>query len=360
MTDLTKSGKPDFTLPDIVDNGDVIVALSQSKQWGIDKLNVGSFWQKDATGKDTIAWVFDTEVVKHIDLPPLKFQNYAVQAGGKSTHGSHVAGIISAMNNNIGTVGVGYGGMLSNIVVLGDNGSGAWFRLEKGLSFMLDKLRRDVSMKFFNHVANFSLGATIPKSQWPRGIVSKVKELYNEHNVVFVGAAGNAGHRGAENLSFPSVLPEFISTGSISINMDLSSFSSWGSGIDIVAPGDNIVSTVPKNRYRSYSGTSMASPFVSGIVMLMWSLKPELTNNEIYGIITGTAIDIKTKGEDKLSGFGIINPKGIVDKLLGESKEPDDPNGPDFSEIQKIVDVLQVQAESTLEEINNLQNLLNS
>ena len=328
----------DFRLPKIEDHGNVFLPFAQTQQWGIPLLKVEDVWKRGFTGKGVINWIFDTEVLRHEDLhhDQLRIQYFA-SANGKSEHGTHVSGITCAINDNKGVVGIAPGSEgIVNMVVLSDQGYGAWNNTETALKRMIDILKAN-EYPGKRHVVNMSMGANI--SSYPPGIVRHVKTLYEEYGVIFVGAAGNSGHDGNANLSFPSVLPEFISTGSIDNTGKISKYSSYGKGIDIMAPGSYIISTVGLNQYKAFSGTSMATPFVSGVVTLMLDMNPDLTPEQVYDAITTNAIDMHVQGVDDYTGYGLISPVDIMNDLVGDGSKPID------NELQDKIDQLTKELE---------------
>jgi subtilisin family serine protease len=145
-----------------------------------------------------------------------------------------------------------------------------------------------------------------------------IKKLTNQ-GVVVVCAAGNNGE---ENILYPAKYEEVITVGSYSdtILKDRSKFSSWGKELDIMAPGDKILSTYLNKGYAVLSGTSMATPVVSGVVALILSkYKAENKNlsvDEVKKMLYTTAIDVGNNGWDSHSGWGIINPESIFGEVV--------------------------------------------
>ena len=94
--------------------------------------------------------------------------------------------------------------------------------------------------------------------------------------------------------------------------MQLADFSNKVNNIDygISAPGDDIFSTLPNNKYGSNSGTSMAAPFVSGIVSIMRYYNPKLTTQETYRYLISSST--------KKNGINIINPQGAIELMMKE------------------------------------------
>ena len=181
-------------------------------------------------------------------------------------HGSHVAGIIGATGNN----GVGISGLapqvtLMNAKVLGDSGSGYTSDILEGVIWAAQNGAK---------VVNLSLGrdGTCSNSE---------RETMNwafGQGVVIVAAAGNSniGSSGS-----PANCDNVISVASTTSTDARSSFSNYGTGVDVAAPGSGTLSTVRAGGYASYSGTSMASPYVAALAGLLWSRNPSATAQQI-------------------------------------------------------------------------------
>ena len=84
-------------------------------------------------------------------------------------------------------------------------------------------------------------------------------------------------------------------------------FSTYGPEVDLAAPGVGITSTVPSSGYATWSGTSMATPHVTGCAALVWAANPALTNADIRNRLQSRAIDLGTPGVDNNYGYGLVN-----------------------------------------------------
>ena len=175
-------------------------------------------------------------------------------------HGTHVAGIIGAIKNGSGIVGVAPSCKLICIKVLSDNGHGGYASIEQGIQKAMD---------CGAHIINMSLGASVAP---PDSLRSKIQEATGR-GIIIVAAAGNDS--GAVN--YPAKYPEVIAVGAIDENGNLADFSSHGSEISVVAPGVNIYSTYLNNQFAVLRGTSQASPFIAGICALL--LSQDMQNN---------------------------------------------------------------------------------
>ena len=132
------------------------------------------------------------------------------------------------------------------------------------------------------------------------------------HNVVVVASAGNDSASGVE---YPAAYPGVISVGATDKTNARASYSAYGPGLDLVAPGDGIVSWAViqgSSRIGLWSGTSFSAPMVSGIVALMRSVDPGLTPTEAADMLESTAQDLGPAGWDPDFGYGLVNASAAV------------------------------------------------
>lgn len=128
---------------------------------------------------------------------------------------------------------------------------------------------------------------------------SVFQNLYN-NGVLTVAAAGNDG---GTSYVYPASFDGVISVGAVDSNENAASFSQSNDRVSISAPGVAVKSTLPGNRYASWSGTSMATPHVAGVAALIWSHYPTATSETIKNAMISTA---KSKGSDLRYGAGIV------------------------------------------------------
>lgn len=307
--------KSEFKLPDFkVHAVGTAQALSQIYPQGVKDLKIPSLW-KLTKGEGVVVAVLDTgcpkkhpDLSKNIDLSKCKsFISNEDIFDSFVGHGTHCSGTIAAIDNNQGIVGVAPDATIVSIKVLNRNGFGEDDSVINGLKYCLE-LKPDI--------INMSLGSPNPSSEMYK-IIKKINAL----NIPIVCSAGNAG---TEGVLYPANYDECIAVGSYSNSTirGRSLFSSWGETLDIMAPGEEVLSTYLDGQYSVMSGTSMSSPHVSGVIALMISyykkLNKTLTVDEIKSKLFSTAIDIKKAGKDKETGWGIINPE----KLFGTAGTP--------------------------------------
>jgi subtilisin family serine protease len=206
-----------------------------------------------------------------------------------NSHGSHVAGTIGARGNNgVGVAGVNWRVKLMALKFLDSQGGGALSDAVQAINYMVSMKRRGVNIR----VANNS---------WGGGGFSQ--SLYNAiaaaeaEGIIFVAAAGNSTN---DNDMFPSYpgsyeLNNVVSVAAIDANQNLASFSNYGaSTVDIAAPGVSILSTSKSGGYVSYSGTSMATPHVSGALALLLAAEPNLSVTDAINRLYMTGKDLPT------------------------------------------------------------------
>ncbi|NUM36315.1 MAG: S8 family peptidase [Candidatus Brocadiae bacterium] len=287
----------------------------QAMDWGIKTLRVYEIWKK-TQGEGVKVAVLDTGIIDHPDLKVnikggINFttsnpKDYVDRQG----HGTHVAGIIAAEDNAIGVIGVAPKAEIYAVKVLGDQGHGSFDMIVKGIDWAVDNKMDIISM---------SLGSSASSTQ----IHEAVKRAYKK-NITVVAAAGNDGDEYDDNdMGYPARYPETIAVGSINKYMKRSWFSSDGEELDIMAPGEEIYSTYLKNEYAILSGTSMATPFITGILALLISehrkskskKTPIDTPEQIREHLIRTADDAGEIGKDNFYGYGIVSPTKLMEGI---------------------------------------------
>jgi subtilisin len=207
-------------------------------------------------------------------------------------HGTHVAGTIAALNNNVGVVGVSYDVDLYAVKVLSAAGSGTLSGIAQGIEWAIDN---DMD------VINMSLGGSTGSST----LKQASDNAYNS-GIVVVAAAGNSGSFfGLINtIGYPARYDSVIAVGAVDANNNRASFSSVGNQLEVMAPGVDINSTLPGNQYGALNGTSMASPHVAGAAALILAKYPNMTNVEVRQKLRDTATNL---GSAFNYGHGVIN-----------------------------------------------------
>jgi subtilisin family serine protease len=220
-------------------------------------------------------------------------------------HATHVAGTIGAVGGNgIGVAGVCWDIQMISCKFLGKNG-GTTANAIKAVDYITD-LKIDHSMNIV--ATNNSWGGGGSSS-----LLQAAIERANAADILFIAAAGNNGTNNDVTASYPSNYPNanVIAVASVTSTGGLSSFSNYGATkVDLGAPGSGIYSTIPHKNgtpsYASYSGTSMATPHVTGAVALYASTHPGLSAAALKSAILGT-VTATTSLNNKCSTGGRLN-----------------------------------------------------
>ncbi|MBI2084630.1 MAG: S8 family serine peptidase [Candidatus Aenigmarchaeota archaeon] len=245
-------------------------------------------------------------------------------------HGSHVAGIITADGVDAKAKGVA---PLTGIIagkVLDSSGSGYFSDVVAAIYWAVDGedgVAGDVCITdnstgettctnddFNADAISMSLGTSQPYTY--KGFCDSVlPDLTNaikysrDRNVIVVVAAGNSGGAG---VSIPGCISYSTTVGAVDSADKIARFSGKGNAVDISAPGVNIFSSWLNNEYKTASGTSMATPMVSGTVALVKFAHPEYTVDQIESALFNTAKDLGKSGKDTSYGWGRVDAYGAV------------------------------------------------
>lgn len=209
-----------------------------------------------------------------------------------SGHGTHVAGIISAVTNN----GVGISGVSWNSKVMAikfiDGQYGTTANAIRSIRYAIENGAR---------ILNFSWGG-----EGRDMLLADTLEYARSSGAIMIGAAGNNSANLDTTPFYPASEISVMAVSATDQNDQIASFSNFGSVIEISAPGVTIASTM-LNSYHYNSGTSMAVPHVAGLAALLWSKNPSWTNEEVRNTIKASAYDLGTVGKDNYFGYGRIN-----------------------------------------------------
>ncbi|MCI0452828.1 MAG: S8 family serine peptidase, partial [Candidatus Latescibacteria bacterium] len=284
------------------------------------------------TGRDVLVGIIDTGVDwQHVDLAANIFVNTREIPGNRvdddgngyiddvrgwdfvnedndpdddNGHGTHVAGIVAAVGNNAaGVAGVSWTARILPLKFLSALGSGSTADAIRAVEYAT------------------AMGARLTNNSWG-GIgfslaLRSAIEAAADANILFVAGAGNAGVDIDVTPFYPASfdLDNVIAVGSTDAADELSSFSNYGAlSVHLAAPGSEILSTFPDDRYAFASGTSMAAPHVSGAVCLLWSLAPSLTYPEAKDAVLST-VDVLTALEGFTITGGRLNLAGMLASL---------------------------------------------
>tara|TARA_B110000444_G_scaffold260551_1_gene307995 strand:- start:1073 stop:2266 length:1194 start_codon:yes stop_codon:yes gene_type:complete len=298
----------ELKLPEFKVN-ETMSTLSQRIDWGLRQLNVPKTWSI-TRGEGITVMVIDTGHPVHPDIGDNAIEgkncipNEPIE--DENGHQSHCTGIICAKDNETGMVGVAPGSKCISVKALSKSGSGSYRGLAEALDYAIEMKPDLISM---------SLGGSSPSA----AMQSRIQKLY-DMNIPVICAAGNSGDGG---VNYPAAFDETIAVAAYDKYGNVANFSSKGEKVEWAAPGVSIYSTYLNDGYASLSGTSMACPFIAGVVALM--LAKHKKQEESTGMNDCKTIaqirehllkytnDKGAVGRDNSWGYGVID----VEKLIG-------------------------------------------
>jgi subtilisin family serine protease len=298
---------PIFRLPPLTVEA-TCVALAETIDWGLAAYNIPLAW-KQSRGEGVTVAVLDTGIdPQHPDLSEAiaELRDFTGSRGGPIDahgHGTHVAGTLAARQNDVGLIGLAPACRLLVGKVLRDDGSGDERAIAAGIDWACQQGADLLSLSF--------------GSPRPGGRMEQALRRAVEAGKFVLCAAGNDGR--ANSVNYPAKWPFTIAVGAVDRQGRLARFSSQGEELDVCAPGEDVLSAWPGGGYAKLSGTSMATPFVSGVVALMLAKHRRdgggtpLTNvDQLREHLARTATDAGPTGHDPHYGFGLINPAGLL------------------------------------------------
>jgi subtilisin family serine protease len=325
-----------ITLDETLATGPVAVpaAAERTVEWNVDKLGVEQVWKSGVTGEGVVVGIVDTGA--NVAHEALKAQyrgtnadgtfdhdyNFYDPVGGKTaayddhSHGSHVAGT-SVGGTADRLTGMAPGAKFIATKVFNSGGSGDTAKILKGLSWMLAPTKADGTG------ADPTKAPDLVSNSWGNSNGASLSYIdawkaFEAAGIIPVVAAGNSGR--PNTVGAPGSYPQSITVGATDINDKVASFSSRGPSKikdadgnfipkpDISAPGKDIISAgMSGNQYVKMSGTSMATPAVSGLIALLLSKFPTLNAEQVREVLAKSAVDIDAPGYDVNTGHGRVD-----------------------------------------------------
>lgn len=279
--------------------------------WNMQMLNVSSAW-KYSTGSGVVVALLDTLYTSaHPDLLPNLLPAIDVTGNNEenpalNAHGLHVAGIIGAVSNQYGVVGVAPDVSILPIRVFTETGA-TIYHILKGIDAAIENGAQVINMSFGTY-DRYNPSYDFPDLHYA---IKKAAQA----GILLVAAAGNTG---SDYLLYPAAYPEVIAVGSVGPDGERTYYSSYGKGLELMAPGGNsrlgrkaqVLSTIwdslVGDSYDYMEGTSMAAPHVSGVAALLIAhgIKDP---DYIRLILRETARDLGPPGYDEETGYGLVD-----------------------------------------------------
>ena len=315
--------------------------MAQTTDWGVTRIGAPTVWSGGATGTGVVVAVVDGGVdLSHPDLlvnvggqPHANCSGDTECATGGTNgqdsdndgHGTGVAGIVAAVNDGNGTVGVSPN---AKILAINCMEPGTFFSCLRGVYYAAGRDQNGVKVTSAPRaqVVNMSWGwndRDLNRCASCKTTIQTVMANAWSDGVVLVAAAGNAGNpRGTgDNVIWPARTGIPIAVSATDSANRRASWSSTGSQVDLAAPGASILSPYGNEAYATWNGTSAASPHVAGAAALILSAVPA-SNTQVRNWLLGTACDLGSKGVDAQYGSGLARADRAIAVATGGSPQP--------------------------------------
>lgn len=286
---------------------EVVVAVLDS---GVDFTHVdlkGNMWTRPAS----VPAYSDDELGEFNDINGYNGTDRIADPMDDNGHGTHCAGIIGAEGDNgEGITGINQRVKIMPLKFLGRGGFGSTNDAIEAINYAIDRKKNGVNVRIIS-------------ASW--GSTSKSKALEDtiraagDAGILFIAAAGNDGSNNDSRPHYPSNydLPNVISVAALDRNDRLAGFSNFGiKTVHIAAPGKDILSTWLGGAYREASGTSMATPYVSGVAALIIASEPNITMAKLRERLLSTADKIDTLDGKVATGGRVCAANAIAGKVL--------------------------------------------
>ncbi|OGD53163.1 hypothetical protein A3K80_04500 [Candidatus Bathyarchaeota archaeon RBG_13_38_9] len=298
-----------------------IKTTQQITPWGIEKIGTLPVQATGKNGSGINITILDTGIdTDHPDLSYVfgfDFSDLLMDDADPedfSGHGTHIAGIIAAQNNDIGVFGIAPGSNLYILKVFTDDGEGRYSSAVEAIEWCMGTYNDTIDGNEI-HIISMSWGSEVNLGD--PGIEPWINEAYNL-GIILVGSAGNdVNSTGTgDNIIYPARYENVISISAINEEDQRPTFSSTGPSVELAAPGSNIISTFIDG-YATLAGTSMSCAHVSGSIALLLNsdVPTDYDTNtngnwdpaEVRNILHDTADDIGQEGKDQQFGYGLVN-----------------------------------------------------
>ena len=283
---------------------------SEVLPWGVDRVDA-ELVHPSNKGTGIKVAILDSGIdLDHPDLAVagnVTFVSGTTSGDDDNGHGTLVAGIVAALDNDIGVIGVAPEASLYAVKVLDENGNGVMSVILSGIEWAMGNNIQ---------VINISFGGIL---NWPSTVITALDNAYNA-GIVIVAGAGNGGYASGEgnNIWAPARFESAIAVGATDEQDARYTSSSTGYTLELVAPGANIYSTAMGGDYDYITGTSASSPHAAGVAALL--IASGLTNNvDVRHRLRNSAEDLGAAGWDTQFGKGMVN----ADLAINFSESPD-------------------------------------
>ncbi len=266
-------------------------------QWHLATIQAPDAWNiTRGSSSVTIAVIDSGADPTHPDLATKLVPGWSFLTGTSNTadtfgHGTAVTGTAAAAtDNSTGVAGVGWQTTVMPLVVTDASGFSAYSSIANAIVYAADHGVRLINISLAGGTSSSTLQSAVDHA-WTKG-------------AVIFAAAGN---NGTSNLVYPAACNHVVAVSATNSDDTLANFSSFGSWIDLSAPGNYITTLVNGGGYGAWEGTSFASPIAAGVAALVLSLQPAMANTTLVSLLEQNSDDLGPAGHDSSFGWGRVN-----------------------------------------------------
>ncbi|MGB2841573.1 MAG: S8 family serine peptidase [Halobacteriota archaeon] len=262
-------------------------------QWGLKRINADKAWDIEKGSKNVTLAILDTGIdYGHEDIGNyaggFDFVNNDSDPMDDHGHGTAVAGVAAAIiDNERGIAGIAQVNILV-LKVLNETGWGTDWDVARAITYAANHSADVISMSFGGDSS---------------AVMEDACDYAWNNNSLLVAASGNEN----SSVIFPAAYHSVIAVGATDEDDERASYSNFGPELELVVPGNRILTTHPDNSYIHCSGTSIATPHVAGVAALLKSKRAKLSNEEIRETLRTTAEDLGEEGKDDYYGYGLVD-----------------------------------------------------
>jgi len=282
-----------------------------SQEWGLRAVEAEKAWSMGVYGNNIIIAVVDTGVDHSIgDLSENVISGFNAITGkigdtnDLNGHGTQVSSIIAGTGHGIGIMGIAPKSKIMPIKAFDEFGNGEVQNIVLGIRWAADNGANIINLSFGSIDFDISLKEAIIYAQ--------------SKGCLIIAATGNHQEGQSSDILFPASLPGVIAVGAMNKDYESASFSNYGENLSLIAPGTEIIADNSSNSFSSFvirDGTSKATPFVSGVAALIWSVYPDWSAKQVSRIMLQSAQRIQHISRTDQCGYGLPNAYRAIKSL---------------------------------------------
>ncbi|MDB5527345.1 MAG: hypothetical protein JWR51_448 [Devosia sp.] len=295
------------------------MAVPGAPPWHIPLINAEKSWSR-TTGRGVRVGIIDSEIDRDIaDLPIVEGQTFHPETtewwGTDDPHGTFCAAIVGCRTGNTGMVGVAPD---CDLYAMRTNkgGTGSEESLIAAMAWAVEKKLHVVSLSQWDFA-----GADEPhEAPWEE--LGRAAEELTKAGCIVIGISGNSGNRPKPWVTNPGRCPAIVAVGATNADQTWWQSSSYGPddlpeerAVELVAPGNSVLSLLPGGYAAPGSGTSFAAPQIAGACALVKQLRPDLTPSQIRSVLKTTSRDFGPLGRDSKFGVGFLDCFAAISSL---------------------------------------------